>query len=314
MTGFSGANAQVSYGWETTFGTAVEGTIPFGHAVKLSTLERSNNTEINYGLGSVEGCSSVVKNYSGTFSVDFILGNAYWLRALTGVTATDSGSEPYVHTFIDAAGELSANVQSITIEYGIELGTTDHSSQLRGCQVNSMTMSISQGEPVRITLEGSFVSETAGTDAGTLVNDTYSAPMTFAHGTLELPDSTELACVQSAEISITRNAQAETGLGSRYANAPFVTNTEIEITAELMFSDVTLYTLFTTAEETTLTLVLNNGLADEDERELELSFGGVIPDSFSLPLDPNEAIKQTITLKARTITKAIYKDATAVSL
>lgn len=321
MVAYTGANAHVEYGWETTFGTAVDGTIPFGHAVKVSTLERSNNSEVFWGLGSVEACNSVVKKYAGTFSIEFILGNAYWLRALTGVTSTDTGSDPYVHTFIANAGDLTANTQSITINYGVELGTTDHSSQLEGCLVNSMNLSASAGEPVRVTLEGSFANESTGTTAGSLINDTYCQPMTFAHGTLELPDATPLACVQSVEISITRNAQAEVGIGSRFANAPFVTNTEIEITAELLFNDVTLLQSFfggtdpaSTVAESTLDLTFNNGLLTDELRELQLTFGGLVFDSFTLPLDPNEALKQTLTLKARTITKAVYKDDTAVAL
>ena len=86
----SGALSSVHYGYEKYFdsdaGAAVdwvgaektaESTMiyTFGHGIKISNLERNNNTESIWGLGSRSPTALLPKQFTGSFSADFILSN-----------------------------------------------------------------------------------------------------------------------------------------------------------------------------------------------------------------------------------------------
>lgn len=86
----SGALSSVHYGYEKYFnsdagsGIDWEGAYKvaessmiytFGHGIKISNLERNNNVENIWGLGSRSPVINLPKKFSGSFSVDFILSN-----------------------------------------------------------------------------------------------------------------------------------------------------------------------------------------------------------------------------------------------
>lgn len=313
----SGTSSRAKYGWEGTFGGGASSTnLPFGHDLKLSTLERRNNVEQFWGLGNTEAESSIVKQYEGSWSADFVLGNAYWLRSLFGVTPTISGAGPHVHIYSTAAGSITSAVNSICIEYQDDL-STNHSSQLLGCVINTATLSMTNGEAVKVTLEGNYANELAGTSLTTLVSDTYSAPMTFQQASIELPDGTTLTKARSCEVRFSKNTEMYNTLGSRFASAAVSKNFDIEITATVLFENVNLLERFfggtspaASITATTFDVVINNNDTGTSERELHLTFGGVYIDTHSMPHDVQAGIEETITMKARTVTGATYTDNT----
>ena len=83
QTPTSGYASYVNYGYEATYGTAVSGTRTFGHGVKI-THNRKNNLERIYGLGNRNMTANVAKQYEGTASIEFVMSNGSFLRALLG--------------------------------------------------------------------------------------------------------------------------------------------------------------------------------------------------------------------------------------
>jgi hypothetical protein len=321
MACIGGGNVYAKYGWESAYST-VATTIDkaFGHDVKISTLERRNNVEQFWDVGNAEAKSQIVKQYEGSWTADFVLGNAYWLRALTGITPTDAGSGPYTHTYVTGAGDLEGALQSMSIEYGADLAT-DHVSKLRGALINSMTMNLNQSDPVRVSLEGPFATETTSSTLSTEAYDTYADSFSFQMASIELPNGTTLGKSRSCDITWTNNVETFYALGSRFPACAILKNLEFDITASVMFENTTLLEAFygstapnATVAETTFDVVINNGGTTTAERELHLTFGGVLIDTESLsPLDTREAVVENLTMKARNVTSLVYTDNTATA-
>lgn len=90
----TGALTSLHFGWERYWtGTAWSGTYGtaagpydkvFGQGQKISSLERSNNLEIVYGLGYRGGLANQEKQFSGSISVECSLANPYIFRAILG--------------------------------------------------------------------------------------------------------------------------------------------------------------------------------------------------------------------------------------
>ena len=91
----SGAQVSLLYGWERyfdsvtnawtgTYGTAGTENKVFGHGQKISSLERNNNIETIWGLGSRTAQVELEKQFTGSFSVEFLLSNPYFFRYVLG--------------------------------------------------------------------------------------------------------------------------------------------------------------------------------------------------------------------------------------
>lgn len=83
--------------WSGTYGTAGSTYDKvFGLGQKISSLERSNNVEVIYGLGQRGGITTQEKQFTGSFSVEASLANPYIFRAVLGnggtVEAIDTGT------------------------------------------------------------------------------------------------------------------------------------------------------------------------------------------------------------------------------
>ena len=132
----SGALSSVHYGYEKYFnsdaGAAVDWAgayktasstmiYTFGHGVKISNLERANNTENIWGLGSRSSTVNLEKQFTGSFSVDCILSNPDVFTHVmgAGLVIGDAGGASTA-TSVDAfAGDYSFTVSSAT---GIAVG------------------------------------------------------------------------------------------------------------------------------------------------------------------------------------------------
>ena len=91
----SGAQVSLLYGWEYyfdsltnawlgTYGTAGTANKVFGHGQKISSLERNNNIETIWGLGSRTAMVQLEKQFTGSFSVEFLMSNPYFFRYVLG--------------------------------------------------------------------------------------------------------------------------------------------------------------------------------------------------------------------------------------
>ncbi|MCS7136737.1 MAG: phage tail tube protein [Candidatus Caldarchaeum sp.] len=209
MTARTGAFAYLRYGWESTFKTAATTRDKvFGRGQRISSLTRRENPELLYELGGRIAQASAFKQFEGAVSVEWILSNPWFLRGVMGQVTT-TGSGPYTHTF------TKTNLpQSMTLEVGATLSGSNVVRTLSGCVFSSVAISASVGELVRVRGEIMYASEAVGTTAASPLVDTFE-PFVFTHATLEIPQGTVIAEVQSFDLTINNNALMVYGLGGR---------------------------------------------------------------------------------------------------
>lgn len=238
------------------------------------------------------------------------LSNAYWLLGVLGVN-NDAGSPgAYTHTYTEGD-----RIISFTTFTSFELGDTDAQSNLIGCRVNTCTISAAINEPLRFSLECPYRYEALGT---TKVGDTADVEpiFTFAHGSIEMPDGTELLAVQSFELTINNNLDQVYGVGSRFLTDQVAKNREYNFTMTAAFkSHTALLTYFlngtnsasapTTGSGTeiaTLELTFTN----DDGDILDINLTGVHLNEHTLPQNVNEVVKEDVTGWARGCDNIVY--------
>jgi len=162
----SGALSSVHYGYEKYFnsdaGAAVDwaGTYKtlsstaiytFGHGVKISNLERANNIENIWGLGSRSATVNLEKQFSGSFSVDCILSNPDIFTHIMGaglVIGDAGGASTTMGATGPAAGDYSFDVtDSTSMAVGDVLKLTHSSTatnteyvQIKAIDTNTITV------------------------------------------------------------------------------------------------------------------------------------------------------------------------------
>jgi len=293
----------IPYGWEATYATATtQLTNTFGLGVKLTNLNRKNNVEPLYSMGYRNAQSLPVKSFEGAFGVEMTLANPWFFRAVMGGVAT-AGTAPYVHTFAEAD-----TIPSFTIVNNIN-SSTKSVAKLLGCKVANMTLSTSINETVKIKLDGMYANESHTSTTVSNVAETED-PMTFAHGTLELPNGTTLAQVEAAELTIANNPKMIWGLGSRVGQDCVVTTREYTSRINMAYQAFTNLHQLTYGqaaspadpdmdEQASMQLTFSNGLTGNDMRKTELTFTGVQIDEENLPQDPAEVIMEDVSVKMR---------------
>ena len=183
--------------------------VPFGQGIEI-TVTRTNNAERIYGVGARNATATINKQYGGKISVTGMVSNPYWLLGVMGANADAGTVGAYTHTYTEA------NIlPSFTTKTTMELGTTDFSSSLIGCVANSLTITAAVNEALKFTLDATYRYENLGTTFATDIVD-IEPIFTFAHGSIEMPDGTSIAAVQSFELNIVNTAEAVYGIGSRF--------------------------------------------------------------------------------------------------
>lgn len=283
--------------------------MPFGQGVEV-TISRNNNAERIYGVGARNATATVNKQYGGAFTASGVLTNAYWLLGVLGANSDGGIAGAYTHTYTEA------NIlPSFTTKTSFELGTTDFLTALIGCVVNTCTISAAVNEALKFSLEGTYRYENLSTTA---LNDNVDVEpvFTFAHGSIEMPDGTDIAAVQSFELTIVNNAEPVYGVGSRFMTGIVAKNREYNFTMTAAFNDYTdLLTYFMNGtaiatapaagsgtEIATLELTFTN----DDGDILDINLTGVHINEETLPQNVNEVVKEDVTGWARACTNIIY--------
>ena len=318
----SGSAVTVNYGWEVTYGTpVVTGLKPFGQGVKISTYDSDNTPEYVFGLGNQEAQKSVVKEFKGTWGVEFLLSDSWFFRAVLGGAPTTASSNPYTHTWTVANSGITNTLTPITIAMGFDLDT-DAEHTLAGCIVNSCTLTSSVGEAIKCKLEGHYKTITKDATIFSPVAPVED-PFTFANATLQIPDSTSIADVQNFEISINRNTEQVWGLGSRFSQKYVAKQREYKLKMTVTYEDDTMLTstwgaaggpASSVAEIATAELTISNGLSTSATRSYVFMFGNCLFEKISIPSEVGEVVKQEITITARTLTSLVVSNNTAAAL
>jgi len=283
--------------------------MPFGHGVDV-TVSRNNNAERIYGVGARNATASIKKQYDGKAAISGTLSNAYWFLGILGANADGGVAGAYTHTYTEAN-----TVPSFSINTSMELGATDFNSTLVGCKIESATITAAVGEAVKFSLDTSYRYETTSTTA--LANNPEIEPVfTFAHGSIELPDTTVLAAVQNAEIVINNTSESVYGIGSRFKTANIGKQREYNLTLNMAFDDqAALLNYFLNGtnsatnpssgsgtEIATMSLTFTN----DDGDILEMQYTGVTLNEESLTQNISESVKENVTGWARGCTSVIY--------
>lgn len=283
--------------------------MPFGQGVEV-TVSRANNAERIYGVGSRNATATINKQFGGSFTVNGSLSNAYWLLGVLGTNADGGIAGAYTHTYTEA------NIlPSFTMKTSYELGTTDFISALIGCVINTFTLTAAVNEAVKFSLEGTYRYENMSTTAIS-DNPDVEPIFTFAHGSIEMPDGTDIAAIQSFELSIVNNAEPVYGVGSRFMTGVVAKQREYNFTCTAAFNDYTdLLTYFMNGtavatapdagsgtEIATLELTFTN----DDGDILDINLTGIHLNEETLPQNVNEVVKEDVTGWARACTNIVY--------
>ena len=323
----AGWATNVKYDFETSFGTGGTAAYPFGWGTKV-TAKKNNNLERVYGLGNRNSQYTIAKKFEGTLTIEFILGNAYWLRAVLGAQGAAGGGGPYTHAFTEADAP-----PTLQIKVGTDLGTNDMVTTYTGVVVTSAELDMTVNEAIKVTLECMYATEsTATTGTFSTVTDTYADPMIFAHGAVSYAGQTMgtsySGIVQNAKLKIVNNSEMIWGLGSRTAQQSIGKTREYNITLSYALvsvsqsADVYPNTLGDTSAPFTpaagnitgvdSVLTLTNGLASTSLRSLVFTFTSAktFMNTSSMLFDPNELLKDDVEGWAESISTVVYTDNT----
>ena len=334
---FTGSFTYLQYVRETTFGTAAS-TIQsageqFGFEQKITGWSFTNNKLALAQLGDVRVKTYAYGQTRGNLSIDFVLSSPWFL----GLVGFKAGADTCVgsvktHTWDIDTTNATNIIESFTTQVGIEAGTTDIVRTLAGGIVNSASISTSIGEVARVSLDSNYQNEVLTTSLdgspATLCVANHT-PYTFAHGSLEFPDSTVIAEVQDIDISFNQNADHIWGIGDSRASSGV--RRMFEITGKFKAShtdSVQLQKLYAqqkdtlantgagaetlAAEQPTLKLTFTNGVASTGVRSIVFSLAGIALDDISVNIEPNEPIFEDLSFQARDC-DVVASDATAAT-
>ena len=291
-----------NYGRETTFATKAS-TIDktFGHGVTISNLERKNNIERIFGLGTRNAEELKELGYEGAISTEFTLANPWFWQSVLGSVNT-TGSGPYTHTYSEAN-----TIPSMTIINQVETDTKSVADIL-GAVITTCNLSVAVDSTVKVSCEMPFANEDFDTTNETQVSETYDS-FCYAEATLELPNGTTLAYIQNAELQIDNYVVPVKGLGSRFIQAMPVTKREYTINGAAKFSESNdaLEVLYgassgpasSITETANLQLTITNGLSGTSERSQTATVTGIKLDTHNLPQSPLEVIQENWTTFGR---------------
>jgi len=327
----TGAFGYLQYGRESTFGSLAACVDKvFGLEQKITNFNITNNRIALAALNQVEPAIFAYGTTRGSIGVDFVLSNPWFLSTLFDTVATDAcmptaGSHTHTYTIM-----CKLRVP-ISVEVGVEQGATDITRQLLGGVVNSISLRSAIGEPIRGSADISYSDEI---ECGLTIDATPSSdlcnfPYTFAYGNLTTTAGT-IAEIQSFDINMNQNSDLLYTHNTSLAADAYRRLFEITGSFTASYLDVELLRdIYAQAhcmtgagidaeafarEQTTLTLVFNNGLTGAGtEKTITLTGTGVGFADHAVSIEPNEPIFETINWQIRTLAPvAVNQTATAL--
>ena len=295
----------LSYGWETTYGTAAT-TIDkaFGHGVRVTNLTRRNNIEKIFSCGYRNAQKLVAKKFEGAITMEWVLANPWFFKGVMGGSSS-TGTDPTTHTFSEAD-----SIEGVTISNNVSMAS-DAMINLLGSKFATTTITAAVNELIRVRADLPYVNEAKTTTTSSKVADSFDL-FTFAHGSLELPNGTTLAMVQNAEVTIANTPEIVLGLGSRLGQDQPVKNREysgtitmaLQASADLLekcYGSATGPSALSVSEQATMELVFTNGLTSSSKRSINMLFTGVQLDEESMPQDPTAIIMEDVSVVMRSL-------------
>ena len=283
--------------------------MPLGQGIEIS-VARNNEVEKVYGIGNRNASASIWKQYSGVATINGTLSNAYWLLGVLGANTDGGVAGAYTHTYAEAN-----KLPSFTLKSSMDLGTTDFTSIMVGARISSCTITAALNEAVKFTLECPYRYETTNTTFVSNLADVEPI-FTFAHGSLEMPDGTKLAAVQSFELTILNELEPVYEVGSRFMVDNVAKNREYNFTINAAFKDpAAIFNYFLNGTDTATAPSTGSGtevatleltFTNDDGDILDINLTGVRINEESMNQNIGEVMKEDVTGIARACTNIIY--------
>lgn len=229
MAIFTGANASIMYGYESTFGTTPTVTNTFGLNQKVTNLSLNTSRFQLNKLGQVEPTKYAYGQQSGSVGIGFVFDDSHSHKIFQSIYGADAnGSSPFNYPANLGQGSAPTTVSPITTKIQVATsGSTSLERILNGCIVQSLGLSTSIGEPVNGTVDMMFGKEQnsdvvggAATEQGAGSLDQGGVPYTFAHGEVKVHNGSALAAVaeiQEFDVTFAQNSELLYGLNSHTA-------------------------------------------------------------------------------------------------
>jgi len=291
--GRTGAYGYLLYGWESSFrGGASTRDKVFGRGQRITGISRRENIEAIYELYQREPGSAMYKQQEGSLSIEWILANPWFFKGVMGSASTD-GAGPYTHTFSKAKDFVSMD-----IEVGFEAEDANVVRRFKGAVFNSVSITASVNDLIRVRGDIRFFEEpTPTTTLGTAVIDSFE-PFSFQHATLQIPNGTTIAEVQSFELTIGNNANPIWGLGSEYAAAAIPRGFDAAGRLNVTMKDASFINLLRDSAAS-LKLTITNGESGADERTITFNGTDVYFGEHSTALEPNALVIEHLPILIR---------------
>jgi len=309
----TGSRSYVRYAYEGVYNTAeADGNLSkyFGHNVKF-TASPKNNLERIPNLNSRNYSKYVAKKFEGSFTVDFQMSNAYFLKGVIGAVTSTGGVGAYQHSYAESNCPSGATIQSS------EDLDTDSERTFTGCIFDKLTLNMAVGEVVTGKIDGFYSSESKDATLNTTGNDADADDVfTFAHATLEFPNSTTITEVQSLDLNISNNTEMVWGLGSSKSTKRAskqrvyefsinkIRTKDADLLDKFYGSTTTISDTGTPTSGATLKVTLDNGISGASNRAVVFEFDNIQVVDPSIPLEPTEIVKESATLYALSIGSA----------
>ncbi len=208
---------------------------PFGVNETMGSQDRNNNPTRQYRPFSRAAQEVLEGSFDGSWSIDATLTNAHFLRTIYGDPSTGGSGDVYNFTLDPRAPPRTMQIIEETHYSDGEIEQT----VFQGCATDSVDIDVSVGDPVDISLDGSYATETTrstvagdslayGSSSGGIAGnggqpDTLARPLHFGNSELQFGyggSQSALGLVQDASISYSANMQLEEEIGTRFASAP----------------------------------------------------------------------------------------------
>jgi hypothetical protein len=226
MPNFNPIANQIGMAWESTFGSAST-TNKFQPSLSYNVSVTSRKTHNPlYKIGRLtEFHATPLLEVANEITIDGILTNPFFARAITGNTQTISGSSaPFTHTW--AINHNTTSVVSATIDV--------HDRRFVGCLLRNCTISSAVNEPVRLsmTFESMFQTSSITPSTGTHPDD-----VVYVYHMGSLTNFPSFNVINSFTININTNQQSIKRFGQINPATNFRGNLEVNVDFEVLFDN-----------------------------------------------------------------------------
>ena len=285
-------------------------TRSFGNDARLTGIKIGNSSVPQGQLGKrtfdsfAFGKAVLGAQFEATLS-------AFWWLQLIWPDHSVTGAGPYTHTF------AKRNLPKSFLCHLYHAGTSGNVNlKMQGCVIGTATIRANMDDVVKVAydiMSGKGTLATTQLMVGGNSVDKFAAATneetnnyTFVHASLDVPDGTDVADVQSVEISINTGQEQRHVLGT--ANARSVLGKRLEYTGTFVTS-VEDYAYFNRvvarAEVATLSVVFDNGLTGMAQRRIKFTFTGISINDAEISASEVEPVEYTVPWQARECTATV---------